>query len=111
MEVTVAELVLDVTAVTVALAAEPEAPYPEGYRDWHHVKSMVIEEGYPLYDAFGVIHRPCANDKALEGYQSDTFPDGAVGEWRRPWRILLQAFIGEALTQQLLASVATTDSR
>ena len=32
-------------AATVALAAGPEVPYPDGYRDWNHVKSMVIEEG------------------------------------------------------------------
>ncbi|MCB1914056.1 MAG: cytochrome P460 family protein, partial [Rhodocyclaceae bacterium] len=69
---------LGITAATVALAAEPEVPYPAGYRDWHHVKSMVIEEGHPLYGAFGGIHHLYANDKALEGYQSDTFPDGAV---------------------------------
>lgn len=69
---------LGVTAATVALAAEPEVPYPEGYRDWHHVKSMVIEEGHPLFAAFGGIHHLYANDKALQGYRSDTFPDGAV---------------------------------
>ena len=70
--------VLGITTATVALAAEPEVPYPAGYRDWHHVKSMVIEEGHPLYGAFGGIHHLYANDKALEGYRSDTFPDGAV---------------------------------
>jgi len=71
-------VLLGITAATVALAAEPEVPYPAGYRDWHHVKSMVIEEGHPLFGAFGGIHHIYANDKALEGYRSDTFPDGAV---------------------------------
>lgn len=70
--------VLGVTVATVALAAEPEVPYPAGYRDWHHVKSMVIEEGHPLYEAFGGIHHVYANDKALEGYRNGTFPNGAV---------------------------------
>ena len=69
---------LGITAATVTLAAEPEVPYPQGYRNWHHVKSMVIEEGHPLYGAFGGIHHLYANDKALEGYRSKTFPDGAV---------------------------------
>jgi hypothetical protein len=69
---------LGVAAVTPALAAGPEVPYPAGYRDWHHVKSMVIEEGHALYDAFGGIHHIYANDAALAGYRSDTFPDGAV---------------------------------
>ena len=57
-------ILLGITAATVALAAEPEVPYPAGYRDWHHVKSMVIEEGHPLYGAFGGIHHLYANDKA-----------------------------------------------
>ncbi|MDW8323205.1 MAG: cytochrome P460 family protein [Burkholderiales bacterium] len=59
-----------------ALAAE--VPYPEGYRDWRHVKSMVIEEGHPLYASFGGIHHIYANKKALEGYRKGQFPDGAV---------------------------------
>lgn len=63
---------------TAVLAADPQVPYPEGYRDWHHVKSMVIEEGHPLYAAFGGIHHLYANDKALEGYRSEHFPDGSV---------------------------------
>ncbi len=67
-----------VIAATAAVAAGPEVPYPAGYRDWHHVKSMVIEEGHPLHDAFGGIHHLYANDEALEGYRSGTFPDGAV---------------------------------
>lgn len=71
-------ILLGITAATVVLAAEPEVPYPAGYRYWHHVKSMVIEKGHPLYGAFGGIHHLYANDKALEGYRSDTFPDGAV---------------------------------
>ena len=60
-----------------ANAGDP-VPYPEGYRDWRHVKSMVIEEGHPLFDAFGGIHHIYANEKALEGYAAGRFPDGAV---------------------------------
>jgi len=53
-------------------------PYPEGYRNWTHVKSMVINPGHPLYDAFGGIHHLYANPKAMEGYRSGKFPAGAV---------------------------------
>lgn len=67
-----------VTTSTAALAADPQVPYPEGYRDWRHVKSMVIEEGHPLYGAFGGIHHLYANDMAMQGYQKGTFPDGSV---------------------------------
>ncbi len=61
-----------------ALAAAPEVPYPAGYRGWHHVKSMVIEAGHPLFASFGGMHHLYANDKAVEGYRSGRFPDGAV---------------------------------
>lgn len=64
---------------TVALAADPApVPYPTGYRNWHHVKSMVIEPGHPLHEAFGGIHHLYANARALEGYKTGKFPDGAV---------------------------------
>ena len=64
---------------TLAFALdEHEVPYPEGYRDWHHVKSMVIEPGHPLYEAFGGIHHIYANRAAVEGYKKGKFPEGAV---------------------------------
>ncbi len=67
------------SALVPGVAGAGEAvPYPEGYRDWRHVKSMVIEEGHALYDAFGGIHHLYANEKALEGYAAGSFPDGAV---------------------------------
>jgi hypothetical protein len=66
-------------AAAPSYAADPApVPYPEGYRNWTHVKSMVISPGHPLYDAFGGIHHIYANKIALGGYQSGKFPDGAV---------------------------------
>ncbi len=66
-------------AATPALAADPSVPYPNGYRDWTHVKSMVIQQGHPLFEAFGGIHHIYANDKAMQGYRKGgAFPDGAV---------------------------------
>lgn len=70
--------VMGLMATTAALANEPAVPYPEGYRAWYHVKSMVIEPGHALYEAFGGIHHLYANRKALQGYASGRFPDGAV---------------------------------
>lgn len=73
--------VLGIVAVasSVALAAgSADVPYPEGYRSWKHVKSMVIEEGHPLYASFGGIHHLYANEQALQGYRTGKFPDGAV---------------------------------
>jgi hypothetical protein len=67
-----------ITAGAFALAATPEVAYPANYRDWTHVKSMVIEPGHALHSAFGGIHHLYANDKALQGYRNGKFPDGAV---------------------------------
>lgn len=61
------------------LSADPASvPYPHGYRQWMHVKSMVIQPGHALYGAFGGIHHVYANKKAEQGYRSGRFPDGAV---------------------------------
>lgn len=70
--------VLTALPAAATLAADSEVPYPDGYRHWHHVKSMVIEPGHPLYESFGGIHHIYANAAALEGYQAGKFPDGAV---------------------------------
>lgn len=64
-------------AALPALAADP-VPYPEGYRNWTHVKSMVINQGHPLYDAFDGIHHLYANKKALDGYRTGKFAAGSV---------------------------------
>lgn len=77
MKRTLAAFSLIALALPVA-AADPAVPYPEGYRDWYHVKSMVIEEGHPLFEAFGGIHHLYANAAALAGYKAGSFPDGAV---------------------------------
>ena len=52
--------------------------YPENYRAWKHVKSMVINEGHGLYDAVGGMHHIYGNPKALAGYKADRFADGSV---------------------------------
>lgn len=61
-----------------ALAAEPQVRYPEGYRSWMHVKSMVLNQGHALFDAVGGIHNVYANAKAVQGYKTHAFPDGSV---------------------------------
>lgn len=57
---------------------EEQVSYPEGYRTWYHVKSMVILPGHPLADPFGGIHHIYANYKGIQGYKSGNFKDGAV---------------------------------
>lgn len=54
------------SSAATGLAADDAVPYPAGYRNWYHVKSMVIEKGYPLFEAFGGIHHLYANQKARQ---------------------------------------------
>lgn len=66
----------------------PEVPYPEGYRRWTHVVSAVVSAkmGEAGPDAekekarapHGLIHNLYANERAVEGYRTGHFPEGAV---------------------------------
>ncbi|MDZ7291594.1 MAG: cytochrome P460 family protein [candidate division KSB1 bacterium] len=61
------------------MAENNKVDYPEGYRAWPHVKSMVLQEGHPLYESFGGIHHVYANAKALAAMKAGKpHPDGAV---------------------------------
>lgn len=62
---------------TTCQAGEPLA-FPEGYRAWTHIKSMVIKPSHPLADPFAGVHHIYANGKALRGYRSGAFEDGAI---------------------------------
>lgn len=77
MKRTLMSLMLGALAIPIWAAEEP-VPYPSSYRDWQHVKSMVIDEGHALFGAFGGIHHVYANPEAIEGYKEGTFPDGSV---------------------------------
>lgn len=52
--------------------------YPEGYRHWTHIKSMLIEPGHPLENPFQGLHHVYGNDKALKGLKEGNYPDGSV---------------------------------
>jgi hypothetical protein len=63
----------------VASASEaPSVPFPDGFRNWHHVKTTVILPGHPMYAFVGGINHTYANAQAMRGYASGNFPDGAV---------------------------------
>ena len=64
---------------TVAAAAEgPGIAYPDGYRRWSHVKTSLVGPSSPAFASNGGLHHFYANEKAMEGYATGTFPDGAV---------------------------------
>ena len=71
-------LALSLAALPAYAADPPPVPYPEGYRQWQHVKSMLIQPGHPLAEAFGGLHHIYANPKAVAGYRSGRFADGSV---------------------------------
>lgn len=66
----------------------PEVPYPDGYRNWRHVTSAVLppKEGAAksqpdeakVAAPHGLMFNIYANEKALEGYGTGHFPEGAV---------------------------------
>lgn len=61
-------------------ADSPGLKYPEGYRSWTHVKSMLIHsKDHPLYDPFGGLHHVYVNDKGAKALKNGgTYPDGSV---------------------------------
>ncbi len=62
-----------------AWSAEAQVAYPDGFRNWNHVKSMVLNKGHPLYAAVGGMHHLYANPKAMKGYKAgNKFADGSV---------------------------------
>lgn len=61
-----------------AWPGEAGVPYPEGYRSWAHVKSTLVGPSAPRFATNGGLHHFYANQKALEGYRTGQFPDGAV---------------------------------
>ncbi len=63
---------------TGVFAGDSKVSYPEGYRNWLHVKSMLIKPGHPLEDPFQGIHHVYANAKAVKGLNDGAYSDGAV---------------------------------
>lgn len=71
-----AALVVAVTAISAE--ARRLVPFPEGYRSWQHVKSILIGPEHPSFAKRGGMHHYYANDLALVGYRTGKFPDGSV---------------------------------
>jgi Cytochrome P460 len=77
----IALLVLSALVSTIAAVADtgtPPVPYPRDFRSWHHVKSIVIGPEHRTFQVRGGIHHYYANDQAMKGYRTGTFPNGSV---------------------------------
>lgn len=52
--------------------------YPEGYRGWQHLKTMLILPGHSLENPFQGIHHVYGNELAMQGQKTGSYADGAV---------------------------------
>lgn len=52
--------------------------YPENYRDWTHVKTYIVQPKNPAFKFIGGFNHVYANEKAMEGFRTGFFPNGAV---------------------------------
>jgi Cytochrome P460 len=77
------KLALSLTALLATAAAiqagdVPSVPYPQAFRSWQNVRSIIIGPEHASFATRGGIHHYYANELALEGYRTGTFPDGSV---------------------------------
>jgi Cytochrome P460 len=63
---------------TFSYAEKAGVPFPEGYRNWLHAKSMLIQPGHALENPFQGIHHVYANGKAANGLKTGKYADGSV---------------------------------
>ena len=69
---------LSMILVAVGTRAGDAVDYPDGYRAWTHIKTMVLHEGHALENPFLGIHHVYGNEEAVKGTRSGTFGEGAV---------------------------------
>lgn len=63
-----------------SVAADDAAPlaYPEGYRDWAHVKSTLISPAHKRFASIGGFQHIYANAEGMTGYRTGAFPEGSI---------------------------------
>jgi hypothetical protein len=73
-------LIVALVSAVAAIGAEDKRPvsFPEGYRSWQHVKSILVGPEHPTFPRRGGLHHYYANDLALAGYETGKFPNGSV---------------------------------
>ncbi len=74
------ELTVSILAFALAsqLLAQDYVPYPDGYKEYKHIKTLVIKPEHPQAEIFVGIHHIYANDKAYKGYKNKEFEDGSI---------------------------------
>ena len=63
----------------MATSSHPQSvAYPEGYRNWVHVKSGLIGPAHKNFATTGGFQHIYANSEAMVGYRTGAFPQGAI---------------------------------
>ena len=81
-----APVVLVLVSLVSVVALKPSAsrtsetpvPYPDGYREWTHVKSALAGATSKGASNTGSFQHIYANTKAMAGYRTRAFPEGSV---------------------------------
>ena len=72
-------ILLAIAAAIAAAEKTAEVPFPDGYRSWQHVKSVIVGPEHQSYATEGgKIYQFYANPQAVEGYRAGRFPNGAI---------------------------------
>ena len=66
------------TCGTFLFSQDGAAEFPQAFRKWAHVKSVLVGPQSAAFATDGGIHHIYANEKALQGYDSGKFPEGSV---------------------------------
>ena len=76
----VAVLAMGALTAIVTLSADDKqaVPYPDGFRSWTHVKSIIVGPDHATFAKRGGIHHYYANEAAVAGYRAGSFPDGSI---------------------------------
>jgi hypothetical protein len=73
-----AQVLLVAAGVAFAGDAGAAVPFPAEYRKWAVVRSLVVGPEHKSFATNGGFHHYYANEKAVEGFRTGHFPDGAV---------------------------------
>ncbi len=58
--------------------AAPAVAYPDGYRNWSHVRSGAIGPTNQSFERMGGFQHIYANEQGMAGYRTRQFPEGSV---------------------------------
>ena len=70
-------LLLTIAILAFSQDKNAKVDYPTDYRDWTHLKSMLINKSHPLANPFEGIHHVYANEKALDGLKKNKYKNGS----------------------------------